>query len=240
MRLPERVELCPIVEAFFEIRFSSTNSWETWPGMLYAQIKDRYPIQQNLPTEQIPLAFRQQDPLLIYAPLIQFVGDDFVLRLGPRSICLATHSQKYPGWNEVSKHLEWILNALKTTKLELDFERLGVRYVDFFEGDVFKNTIIEINIAGEAIESTETVLATAFKRDDFTITLKAVRGAIFNSDIGVKTGCVLDLDISLESLDFDLFVNGMNRFEEAHKVAKESFFGLLTESFLGSLNPQYS
>jgi uncharacterized protein (TIGR04255 family) len=48
-RLPLRIEPCPIVEAIFEARFVSPQPWDTMPGLLFAQIRERYPEQKTLP-----------------------------------------------------------------------------------------------------------------------------------------------------------------------------------------------
>jgi len=45
-RLPVRIEPCPIVEAVFVVRFVSTESWTTMPGLIFARIRgirERYP-----------------------------------------------------------------------------------------------------------------------------------------------------------------------------------------------------
>lgn len=238
-RLPERVDLCPIVEAFFEIRFSTVETWETWPGALFSRIRETYPSQQNLPTLQIPAEIRNTNPDLVYAPLIQFSGQDFILRLGPRSICLGIHPQKYPGWKVIHEQLKFILEALQEVDLKLDVERIGVRYVDFLEVDIFENTLIKLRVGEVLVTGPETFVAVKSTRGEFTIAIKAAKGAIFPTPMGVKTGSLLDIDITLEGLDFDLFTNGINRFEEAHRLAKESFFGLLSTDFLASLKPEY-
>ena len=54
-RLPVRINPCPIVEAIFEVRFTSKVAWATLPGMLYAQIRDKYPQQTQLPLAQLPV-----------------------------------------------------------------------------------------------------------------------------------------------------------------------------------------
>ena len=53
-RLPTKIDPCPIVEAILEIRFVTSESWRTLPGLLFAHIRDRYPEQKDLPLAQLP------------------------------------------------------------------------------------------------------------------------------------------------------------------------------------------
>src|SRR5437588_8667299 len=81
-RLPVSVHPSPTVAAIFEARFVSTEPWATIPGLLYAQIREKYPEQKNLPLAQVPEEFRRQDAALQYLPLLQFLSKDFLIQLG--------------------------------------------------------------------------------------------------------------------------------------------------------------
>jgi len=95
-------------EAIFEIRFASSQPWENMPGLLYAQICERYPSQQKLPLADLPEEFRRQDSALRDLPLLQFHSDGFLIQLGPRCVSLVTQPNAYPGWDAVRRELEWV------------------------------------------------------------------------------------------------------------------------------------
>ena len=57
-RLPVRISPCPIVEAIFEARFVSPQPWTTMPGLLFAQIREKYPEQRVLDAARMPEEFR--------------------------------------------------------------------------------------------------------------------------------------------------------------------------------------
>ena len=67
-RLPEKINPCPIVEALFELRFASVQPWATMPGLLYAQVRERYREQRLL-----PLA-RHGAPISERHVLVQHIG----------------------------------------------------------------------------------------------------------------------------------------------------------------------
>ena len=81
--------------------------------------------------------------------------------------------------------------------------------------------------------------ATVFRRGDLTARLLLNNGAMVEREGEVQSGSVLDLDVWLEASGFDVFENGAERFEDAHRCNKEIFFGLLRTDFLDSLAPEY-
>jgi uncharacterized protein (TIGR04255 family) len=145
-RLPIRIEPCPIVEAIFEARFVSPESWATLPGLLYAQVRGKYTEQKNLPLAQVPEEFRRQDPALQHLPLLQFLSKDFLIQLGPRVVSLVTKSNSYPGWPAIREELDWVIQRIQAASFVGETERLGVRYVDFFEGDVFSGLHLHLAV----------------------------------------------------------------------------------------------
>ena len=82
--LPERIVPCPIVEAIFEIRFSTVIPWSVLPGLLFLKVRDKYPDQNELPLAQVPPALRSHDPRLTHLPLLQFVGQKHLIQVGPQ------------------------------------------------------------------------------------------------------------------------------------------------------------
>src|SRR2546425_12271057 len=83
-RLPAKINPCPIVEAILEIRFVTSESWRTLPGLLFGSIRGRYPEQKDLPLAQLPEEIRRREPAFTYQPLVQFLSRDFLIQFGPR------------------------------------------------------------------------------------------------------------------------------------------------------------
>jgi uncharacterized protein (TIGR04255 family) len=238
-RLPIRIDPCPIVEAIFEIRFTSTATWLTMPGLLYDKIRDKYQEQKQLPTAGIPEEIRRQDPAFAHLPLMQFLGADFLVQLGARVISLVTKPNAYPGWTAIEGELRWILERLQAAGFINEGERLGVRYIDFMAEDVFQNLILGLQVGGKPLEDVQADLTTILPRELLTIRLKVANGAIVIRPSGPQRGSVLDVDAWFGALDFEVFSNSIARFAEAHRAIKELFFGLLRPEYLAKLSPVY-
>lgn len=237
-KLPVRISPCPILEAVLEIRFVTGEDWALLPGLLYTHIKERYPKSEKLPIAEMPEEFFRHDPGFMYAPRMRFIGTGFVIQFGPRVISLLTKGN-YPGWTRVGEELAWLLGRLKGAGFIHEGERLGMRYIDFFEDDIFSRLVLNIHSDGQAVAGVEMNFATVFRRGDLSARLLLNNGAFVTRGNQVISGSILDLDVWLEASDFDVFGDAAERFEDAHRCNKEIFFGLLKTDFLDSLAPEY-
>jgi uncharacterized protein (TIGR04255 family) len=233
--LPIRITPCPIVEAVFEARFVSTEPWATLPGLLYGQIRERYREQLNLPLLQVPEQIRSQDPALTHLPLLQFKGESFIVQLGPRVFSLVTKARLYPGWTAIREELAWLLPRVQAAGFVRETERIGVRYIDFFSGDLFPHLRIGVHIDGTPLQENQTDVTTVMRFAHIGARLQITNGAI----VGPEVGSVLDLDTWVGPADADLFGHGLERFTELHETVKRIFFGLLKPEFLNQLQPVY-
>jgi uncharacterized protein (TIGR04255 family) len=238
--LPDRIDPCPIVEAVLEIRFVTQESWSVMPGLLYNCIRERYPEMKDLPLKDLPEQFRRGEPLLTHKPLVQFLGSDFLIQFGPRVVSLITKPDAYPGWSRVRTEMAALLDDLQRANIIAEGERLSARYIDFFAGNVFPHLLIGGHIGGNPLVAPELTLTTVFHRPPLTGRLMVTNGAIIRSGESSRMGSVLDMDIWAAALDFDLFADGLAKFDDVHKLAKGVFFGLLRPEFLETLNPEYS
>lgn len=237
-RLPVRISPCPILNAVLELRFVTGKDWSLLPGLLFTQIEERYPKMEKLSVSELPEEILRNDPALIYTPRIRFIGKDFVIQFGPRVVSLLTKGE-YPGWRRIQEELSWLLDRLKLAGFIHEGERLGMRYIDFFENDIFSRLVLNIQSDGQSVSGVDMNFATVFRRGDLTARLILNNGAMVTRGNQVVTGSILDLDVWLEASGFDIFGDAADRFEDAHRCNKEIFFGLLKTDFLDSLAPEY-
>ena len=238
-RLPTKITPCPIVEAILEIRFVTSESWRTLPGLLYAKIRERYPEQRDLSLAQLPEEIRRQQVGFANLPLMQFLSSDFLVQFGPRVVSLVTKPNSYPGWTALEKEMTWLLAQLQECGFISESERLGVRYINFLPQNVFEQLILSVTVSQHQLTSGETSVTNVLRKKPFTARLHVANSAILGSETDVRKGSVIDIDVWLGPLDFDLFTNELAKINEAHRFEKEIFFGLLKPEFLSSLAPAY-
>ena len=108
-----------------------------------------------------------------------------------------------------------------------------------FGFDIFEKLLLDVHASGQRLTSAELSITTVFPRPPFAARLQVANSAILGTGNEAKHGSILDVDVSLGSLDFDLFENGLEKFSDGHQLEKQIFFGLLKPDFLATLNPVY-
>lgn len=239
MKLPVRITPCPIVEAVMDVRFVSSEPWQVMPGLLYTAVRERYTDKKELPVAQIPEEIREQDTSLRFQALVRFQAEKMMLQLGPRVLSVIFTGGEYPGWNAFRGEMEWLLPRLKGLRFIQEVGRLGLRYIDFFEGDAMQKLQAEFVLHGEKLADREISFTTTLQRDQFRQRLHINNRSILRTDEEPKPGTVLDLDTWISGASLNLFEEGLSHFDRAHQLQKELFFELLDPEFLKTLNPEY-
>jgi uncharacterized protein (TIGR04255 family) len=239
-RLPAKIEPCPILEAIAEVRFVTTVPEQGVVGMVYAQLRERYPDLIPLPLSAFPIEARAANPSLLYQPAVQFHSKEFIIQVGSRVAGLAIKPKQYPGWTRMREEVVYLLGVLAKAAFISEAERLAIRYVNFLEENVFEKIKLDVLVENQPYRSHEMAIITTFVKDAATARLSVANNAVATIEGKRFPGSLLDIDVWFSSVDFDLFQLGLQKFDEAHVLLKQIFFGLLTPEFLSSLNPIYS
>lgn len=237
-RLPTRISPCPITEAVAEYRFTTTESWTNLPGIFARSVRERYQKENRLPLNELPEEMRRVNPALKHKPHIQYLSEKFIVQLGPQVVSLTTRGI-YPGWTAFREEVAWLLERVKAAEIVEEGERIGLRYIDFFEGNLFDHLDATFQFGEASLTGPELSVTKVMRCGPFQARLVLNNSAITKIDGEPKRGGVLDLDVSLGPQDFELFENGLEKLDEAHLLNKQVFFGLLKDDYLETLNPEY-
>ena len=239
MELPTRIEPDPVKEALVEIRFLPSPPTDAVFGVLYEKFEDQYPEVEKLPVLQLPEKVREEE--YRFKPHYRLPGEPYMLQLGPRVVSIVNRGE-YQGWQDFSSAVLNILDGVQGAGVVEEVLRFGVRYTNFFEANIFEELQLDIQSGERDLVGDETYLKTLMDHDDGCgSVLQIANSAQFQDDDNPPSqGSVIDIDTF--SNDF----SGRKFFEEveqlldsAHNHEKSLFFGLLTDKFLESLNPQY-
>lgn len=239
-KLPILIDPCPIEEAIFEIRFSSKIPSEAIFGILYGSIGDFFEKEPKpLPILQLPEAIRRQDPNLRYQALHQFIKTGHTLNIGPDVLTFST-TNPYCGWKEWSAFFYGILKKFFSTKIVNQVERLGLRYINRFDYNIFDKVKCEVTIIGQKLNNESTNLRTEIIDEGFTKVLQIGNSIAMLKDNKLINCSVVDIDILYNIEDSPKFLKNYHEVvEKAHVKEKELFFSLLNKSFLEKFNPNY-
>lgn len=176
-----------------------------------------------------------------YALTHELVSDEFILRIGQRSIVLC-YNKKYKGWDFFFKFISEIFEGINSAGVIKKPLRLGLRYISFFENsNIFEKLKLKLNFQDTDLSNNRNAIRTEFDLTPhpFTTVLQMANNAILLASPGLK--------INGSSIDIDVFTNQIiNSIEEAkkliidaHDIEKKIFFSILDKKFLDSLNPEY-
>ncbi|MGI0011225.1 MAG: TIGR04255 family protein [Nitrosopumilaceae archaeon] len=238
MRIPKRITPCPIIEAIVEIRFEPEMPADAVFGVLYNEFKSEYKKVEKLPILQLPEFVRTQDPDLKIQPYYKLLRDNFILQIGPGVLSVVNVNQ-YIGWPVFSTR---ILDTLwRVNKLELvaKVTRLGIRYINFFESNIYENINLKFMLSDQPFIAEQITFRSTLTAGKFMANLHILNnGNITTNDVS-KSGSLIDVDAYIQDEKEIDFSNIESLLEEGHLEEKQLFFRLLKEDFLQKFNPEY-
>lgn len=241
MNLPKRITPCPIIDSIVELRFDSDYPIDAIFGVVFSAIKSEYSKFQKLPVSEVPEAIRNTDPNLKYAPYYQAASGAFILRIGPRVISLSNVGD-YVGWDKFFLKLKDVLEKIQAVEVVSKLTRIGIRYIDFFENDIFSNvtfTMPEIEVDSEALRSKQLIYRSVVENGRFLTNIQLANNSPVTIKTIKKTGSILDSDTFFESPDGFGFTGLFDLIDDCHTREKALFFSLLKQNFIDTLNPVF-
>lgn len=229
----------PIVDSVVDLRFEPSVPDDAVFGVAFSAIRGEYRDPEPSPHLQLPKEVRDREPEFRFKPHYRLHNPPFILQVGPRVVVVSTIS--YPGWDKYSSEVQRVLSAIIGQGVTGRIYRLGLRYINFFELNVFEYINLGINVLGRQVVEESSFLRTAILNDQFVTTLQVTNGATIERDGNQVAGSVIDLDTFVEfsdpvsASDIDI----LDLLARAHEITQAVFFPLLGDKFLATLNPVY-
>lgn len=243
-KLPVRLGKSPLVEALFELRFTShLPAASILSGLLYTSLKCSEIIK--LPHADIPDQIRQAEPNLTYMPVIRLKKDNFYINLSDRSI-LVSVPHPYVGWNKFRETILEVLKAVASANIVDRTERFSLKYIDIFDmagfsadgkGFTLGFKLPAVDVMHQSIQGRFEV------RENPWIHVIGYFGEAHGNlpDGTSKKGIMMDVD-TIEFLNSsypEFIANSKSKLDELHNSNKKLFFKLISEEGLNSLEPKY-
>lgn len=234
--IPKKIEPSSIIQSLIEIRFEPNIPLNAVFGSVYSILAPDYDNCKELPINQMPEQVRNTNPHFIHQPCNVLSKGDFNLQIGPRVLILSV--EIYPGWELFSKEILNIIDLLKEKNLFNSFVRVGLRYIDFFNENVFTISKLGVHLDQCNVGNEQTFVRVNTTENDYGCILQIGNNLKILKNGLEQVGSIIDLDVSfseekMRQLDF---ANDLN---VAHDICKRFFFGLLAPSFISSKKPVY-
>jgi uncharacterized protein (TIGR04255 family) len=248
--LPKRLENEPLIEAVFEMRFSSTvPASEVFPGFLFGKLggkKDEISIE-SLPAAQVPKPLRDNDPNLQFVPVIRLKWKKHIISISDRSVVIGC-DYPYPKWGNFKPSIIKVMEHLKEINI-IDFvSRYSMKYVDLIVSNNIAHQIslidMLVSVAGYELKDKNFQIRMELPEKDFVNIVQILPNASANLSNGEKRdGIIIDVDTiyNIDNLKIENVINNYfdSNLEKIHTTNKRMFFSCLTEETIKSLGPVY-
>jgi len=245
----------PLLEMFVEIRFRTKLPGDAVYGFAYPVLIKHFKESTGLPVLNMPADIRNTDQNLRYQPHYQFSGGSpLQCQIGPSVIMFKYQRYApreeiaYPGWSKyIQGFVVMVLEDLfSILQIEM-IERIGIRYLDFFNDDKVKNFFDMINpvitFPGRTISKAG--ITCTIDEGEMAHIINLSDNATFQQQVGdsyitQRKGSLIDIDTAITGLDTKIFMaNCADTLSRMHAGNKTLFYEIMKDSLAELYEPIY-
>lgn len=237
VELPKRVRNCPIIEAVLEVRFETGFDHDAVYGSVYSIVKSDWAKGVKLPITEIPQFLREADQTLKFSPHYRLTKENLLLQIGPSVISIVC-KPPYVGSEVLFQEFNTVFDKLSKAEIFQRFIRVGVRYIDLFDNNIFDGLKCSFTLCGIQTHPQRTHIRTVIEGNDgFNLTLQLAGHVV--TETPEQTGFVFDVDTACELEKSPSIEEVKQLLKSAHIQQKQLFFGLLKPEMLAMMEPEY-
>ncbi|CZH22141.1 Uncharacterised protein [Legionella pneumophila] len=240
--IPKKLNVEPLVEAVFEIRFQGSSlASNALLGYLISKLGNLS--LTRLPASDIPQLLREQNPNFKYLPLFKASWKEYSILIGDW-MCAITTNIPYPGWDNFKATIMELAEYLENSKLISKVERYSLKYVDILEAEKTQEQLdlikFQIQLGDYDIKKEPINLRIELSENHFLHVVQIISNSILEErGKTIKKGLLINID-SLVNNPTNNFWNSLSEsLEEIHTASKNLFFNFLKKETITSLEPIY-
>ena len=215
-------------------------------GFTYEKLKHLFPRFSQLQTFPVPEEALKLNLALTYQAQARMDSENFAVLVGPKVFAVGI-SGPYTAWASVSKVFSDAIAGFLEVDRTIVLERFGLRYSNFFPGNVLSKLNLGVVIADGTITGEDTYLRATLLAEPFKMQIQIVTDSkikVNDPRLNIDpdlAGTLLILDCYQDHtmLEQDFLHKLHDNLETAHAKDKQLFFDLLRDEFLKTLNPKY-
>ena len=232
---PTKITPSPLVSSTIEIRFKSEVEDDSIFKLFYGKLSDTLP---KFESTNFPRKIRLKNSELKFYPDYIFSNNDYSVSFNENFISFENITE-YQLWNNYKDSFKAILLLILDSKVISSIERIGIRYQSRFSTENFTDILKEIpSMKIEGLEENFISYTTKISKEKFDLLVqlkKDITENTFNSD--EFKGHLIDIDVSIsDNVEHESICSYI---DSAHTLLKTTFFGLLKNDFITTLNPEY-
>jgi len=250
-KLPKKLKKEPLIDAAFEVRFTSDNPIsEILPGILFTKL-DGEKNFQRLPGNEIPKMIREQHPDLQFTPLVKITVGNYSVSIGENNVVVSSLIP-YLGWDKFKPIILSILGLINEMKIVTNIDRFSIKYVNFIEGNNVSERMellnARVSIGNDVFDKHNFSLRIDVPNNDFINIINIhSSGTIINQENNNdhrngKEGTIIETDTikRLQNISYDEWIKTVSEeLENIHYENKRMFFNSLKKETIELLEPEY-
>lgn len=244
--IPKRLNRETLVEALWDIRFETDENFiEVAPGILYSHLKKFYNNLriERLPTYNLPVEIRSNDPNLRYAPTlrIETTEDPFVWQIGNR-IFTFNNKMPYVGWEKFSREIKSLMDFFFSNFTLKKVENAYLRYINLIPNSILDDLSglkLKLKIGNWDIKKDKVNIIVKKDQEQLSKTIQILSPMSINVGKNVLLGTIIDIEVGYNKFDEITKKIPEKLLENIHFQIKEIFFSILSEETLKKLEPEY-
>ena len=242
--IPKRLKMEPLLEAIWEIRFSSDTESvaDLLPGLIYNKMRAEYPKIERLPAANLPAPVFKQDMALRYVPVIRLEGNPYSIQIGEHVVSLSC-GRPYTGWAAFESKIMQLSEIVKETNLLTRLERFSLKYIDIIQlAEMPSLKPLQVVVKLETLELTNNPvnLRTELRENGFLhiVQIASPAQAVLLTGEHFE-GLLIDIDTIYQRETNEFWGEFREELNRAHQLCKNLFFRILTRETIDQLEPEY-
>jgi uncharacterized protein (TIGR04255 family) len=205
-------------------------------GQFFTEIQERY---SNFESNDLTPFFGSNDPKYDHIPSYSATRKNFhngyLVQLGVGVLSIS--SDGYNGWKEFYQESEFIFKSFFKLKLISKVNRIGLRYVNFFDFNIFDKLTITLKSKHQSIHEQNSELKTSCLYNSYSNNIRVSNNTKLTINQDELVGSIIDMDtVNTGSSEINDFLNEVNKM---HNTEKKVFFSLLDDKYIETLNPKW-
>jgi len=244
MKVPSKITPDRIRDSIVQVFFQSGIPFEPLIGIIYSALTKAGWKYANRPNQ----SQLQKGLIIEFASTQQhfFIKDQIRLELFSNQSIAFNCNNNYIGWDSYSKYIREVFDALYAAGHFKNFSRVGIRYISEFSNiDILEK--INFKVSSPDVEGTisNSSYRFTFQEKDVLKTINIasklpVNALLAEANEPVKFVSLIDVDIVQANLNCQKIDELFSTIDSLHIVEKKIFFGMLSDEYLQTLNPEYA
>jgi len=245
-KLPTKLEKEPLIDAVFELRFSSdVAASNVLPGFLFSKLKGNKNIKR-LPAAELPKPVRDTNSNLQFTPLVQLHWDNWIISISDSSLLVGC-TLPYPGWKDFKPAILQIINIVNEVDIIKSVQRYSMKYIDLITLKDLHEQVASVRasivLGNHTLEKEHFSLRIEIPKEKHLHAVNIISSAVATlQDGSKKAGIIVDIDTitNADNQPFNTWIEQLSEnLESMHTANKEMFFECLQPKTIESLGPVY-